>query len=430
MCTDDECDGSGACTHPNKADGTACDDTLFCNGTDTCLSGACDQHSGDPCTPPFVCIEASDMCACTVDGDCDDSNVCNGAETCNVGTGLCEPGTPLDCSYLDADCEMGACDPVTGCYSDPIDRLDFETDTATQYMRSTETGTVTMEMHCLDGDLRDSGLVNGVQVRFHYNDAVLSLSDIELGDSQGSPWDGGQEVYFEDDAGDVTWAIVLPGPGNCTMQDSVVGTVHLTAIAEGTSTVALRPDDPPRVSQFADCTTDDGYPITGFALDYAIVVDDTDPDLAITLMTPDPAMPGTVYITVTASDDDAGLDGDPVVTVTPNGGGAETATFVDENPAGTFNYTFVVEAGDPCGAATVQASVDDLSGNNATTSDTFTIDADDPTLNIASIVPDPAGLGCRGHRGDRFGRLHFAGRQPDGRSDAERRQCYTGGVRQ
>ena len=102
-------------------------------------------------------------------------------------------------------------------------------------------------------------------------------------------------------------------------------------------------------------------------------------------------MPGTVYITVTASDDDAGLDGDPVVTVTPNGGGTETATFVDENPSGTFNYTFLVEAGDPCGAATVEASVDDLSGNNATTSDTFVIDADDPTLNIFSIIPDPAG---------------------------------------
>ena len=447
VCTDDECNGSGTCTHPNNTDpcddgdacnvgeacsggscvggspvdcsgasdlcktascdsggsegncdtitpineGGSCDDTLYCNGTDTCSGGTC-VHSGDPCLPQ-VCDEGGDTCVdCLVDGDCDDGDACNGAETCV--TNACVPGTPLDCSYLDGDCVQGICDSGLGCIAESIDRLDFETNSESQYMRIGDNGQVTMEMHCLDGSYRDSGLVNGVQVRFNYNAAIVSLDDITLGDGQGSPWDGGQEVYFDDDAGDVTWAIILPGVGNCTMQDSVIGTLHFTGIAEGTTQVTLRPDDPPRVSQFADCVTNDGYPITAFSLDLAIVVDNTEPDLAITEITPDPAMAGTVYITVTASDDDAGLDGDPVVTVTPNGGGAETATFVDENPTGTFNYTFVVEAGDPCGAATVQASVDDLSGNNATTSDTFTIDADDPTLNIASIVPDPAGLGA------------------------------------
>ncbi len=41
----------------------------------------------------------SDDCdsGCTVDADCDDGLFCNGAEICNVGTGVCEAGTPPAC---------------------------------------------------------------------------------------------------------------------------------------------------------------------------------------------------------------------------------------------------------------------------------------------------------------------------------------------
>jgi alpha-tubulin suppressor-like RCC1 family protein len=45
------CDtGTGICSNPQKAEGTACEDLLYCNGTDTCDgSGGCSLHSGNLC---------------------------------------------------------------------------------------------------------------------------------------------------------------------------------------------------------------------------------------------------------------------------------------------------------------------------------------------------------------------------------------------
>ena len=42
--------------------GNACDDGLFCNGTDICIDGIC-AHSGDPCPPGKICDETIDFCA-------------------------------------------------------------------------------------------------------------------------------------------------------------------------------------------------------------------------------------------------------------------------------------------------------------------------------------------------------------------------------
>ena len=51
------------------------------------------------------------------------------------------------------------------------------------------------------------------------------------------------------------------------------------------------------------------------------------------------------------------------MTVTPNGGSAEAATFVEEKPVGTFNYTWTVTSSTPNGAATIDAVVADKAGN-------------------------------------------------------------------
>ncbi len=71
-CTADGCD-DGAIVH-TPLTGTVCSDDLFCNGPDTCQSGACVSHAGNPCpghdvaTPPAVpscddsCDEVSDDC--------------------------------------------------------------------------------------------------------------------------------------------------------------------------------------------------------------------------------------------------------------------------------------------------------------------------------------------------------------------------------
>src|SRR5262249_31647762 len=37
VCTDDHCDGAGACAH--SANSAPCDDNLFCDGADTCAGG-------------------------------------------------------------------------------------------------------------------------------------------------------------------------------------------------------------------------------------------------------------------------------------------------------------------------------------------------------------------------------------------------------
>ena len=49
---------------------------------------------------------------CTIDADCSDDDACNGIETCV--TGVCQPGTPLNCDDGNA-CTDDSCDPQTGC---------------------------------------------------------------------------------------------------------------------------------------------------------------------------------------------------------------------------------------------------------------------------------------------------------------------------
>ena len=98
---------------------TECDDADVCNGVETCIGGVC-----QPGTP----LDCSDGNPCTADGcdpvagcqyvpvsdatPCDDATICNGAETC-LG-GLCTPGSPLDCDDANV-CTADTCDPVAGC---------------------------------------------------------------------------------------------------------------------------------------------------------------------------------------------------------------------------------------------------------------------------------------------------------------------------
>ncbi len=121
VCTDNACDGAGACVGtPNSA---ACDDGLFCNGSDTCDGGTCSIHTGDPCVGGDECADAcdeeADHCldpagtACT-----DDGNPCT-ADECN-GAGVCvSQETPAVCDDEDA-CTIDSCTPETGCSHQPV----------------------------------------------------------------------------------------------------------------------------------------------------------------------------------------------------------------------------------------------------------------------------------------------------------------------
>ena len=100
-CTDDHCDGNGTCLHENNAG--PCNDGAFCNGPDTCSSGACAIHAGDPCAGPDgdgncseSCNEVADDCT-AADPDssaCTDGLFCTGSDSCSGGTCSSHTGDP------------------------------------------------------------------------------------------------------------------------------------------------------------------------------------------------------------------------------------------------------------------------------------------------------------------------------------------------
>jgi MYXO-CTERM domain-containing protein len=99
---------------------SACSDTLYCNGPETCTAGAC-ADAVDPCANG--CVEATDTCLeCTIDAHCNDNNpctddTCDGANTCQhaAHTGSCDDG--MFCNGADT-CSGTTCthagDPCAG----------------------------------------------------------------------------------------------------------------------------------------------------------------------------------------------------------------------------------------------------------------------------------------------------------------------------
>jgi hypothetical protein len=115
-CTDDQCNGSGTCLHPDNT--APCDDGLFCNGADTCAAGACTGHPGDPCVGgaecATVCDETNDVCAdptgtpCADEGNPCTDETCDGAGSCahTPNQAACDDG--VFCNGADT-CAGGAC---------------------------------------------------------------------------------------------------------------------------------------------------------------------------------------------------------------------------------------------------------------------------------------------------------------------------------
>ena len=104
----------GVCAHPNNT--APCDDTLYCNGSDTCSGGSCSAHAGSPCpeTECNTCQEDTDSCFDPAGGACtDDGNICTDDE-CD-GVGVCshpDNNDPCDdgfyCTQVD-ECLGGQC---------------------------------------------------------------------------------------------------------------------------------------------------------------------------------------------------------------------------------------------------------------------------------------------------------------------------------
>ena len=101
-------------------DASACDDGVYCNGTDLCASGACAWHSGSPCPAPGDdddcmegCNEVTHACdAPEVPGSpCNDGRFCTTGEACN-DAGACGGGVST-CPGTDADGDCAeSCDEL------------------------------------------------------------------------------------------------------------------------------------------------------------------------------------------------------------------------------------------------------------------------------------------------------------------------------
>ncbi len=74
-------------------------------------------------TPPIVDMGAYEYKAtCDLPGDCDDGLFCNGTESCV--SGFCQPGAPVECSHLNDQCNVGVCDDdLDECVKEPANEL-------------------------------------------------------------------------------------------------------------------------------------------------------------------------------------------------------------------------------------------------------------------------------------------------------------------
>jgi hypothetical protein len=92
----------GVNTGPCTTDAN-CDDGLFCNGAETCVSGTCTAGTALNCNDSVACTvdacsESAKACAHTPqDSLCDDGLFCNGTETCSATQG-CQTGTAPSCA--------------------------------------------------------------------------------------------------------------------------------------------------------------------------------------------------------------------------------------------------------------------------------------------------------------------------------------------
>jgi N-acetylneuraminic acid mutarotase len=119
---------TGACTNPQKANNTVCNDGNACTQTDTCQNGACSGANPVSCGAASqcqvgggVCDPATGICSGPPKPDgtaCNDGNACTTVDTCQAG--VCVGSTPVVCAAPDQCHDQGVCAPATGVCSNPL----------------------------------------------------------------------------------------------------------------------------------------------------------------------------------------------------------------------------------------------------------------------------------------------------------------------
>jgi len=115
---------TGGCESTDVNEGLFCNDSSVCTVGERCATGACGggiaANEGGACDDGSICTSGETCSAGTCGGGapangglpCDDGDLCNIGETCAAGA--CGGGSAVDCSYLDAECAVGVCNPATG----------------------------------------------------------------------------------------------------------------------------------------------------------------------------------------------------------------------------------------------------------------------------------------------------------------------------
>lgn len=108
-CTVDVCDeGGDACVHGGID--AACDDGLFCTGTETCDEATGCVSSGDPCTGGGACVVCDDGTDGCVDTDPDADEICAAEDNCDVEYNPDQLNSDCnDPTYLSSGCCDGSC---------------------------------------------------------------------------------------------------------------------------------------------------------------------------------------------------------------------------------------------------------------------------------------------------------------------------------
>ena len=104
---DDDCDGAVDCAD-SDCETAACDDGLWCNGSDQCVRGVCASTGVAPC--PLYCDEASGRCVeCSTDDHCQTSMMeAQWSECSGFGDTCSEEGTQWR-EVMAVSCQQGAC---------------------------------------------------------------------------------------------------------------------------------------------------------------------------------------------------------------------------------------------------------------------------------------------------------------------------------
>ena len=117
-CTSESCSPSQGCVSTNRPNFTFCNDGLFCNGDDQCLSGQCTIHTNPPCAGNQcrTCNEISNTCVNRPNfSSCDDGLFCNGADSCLGGLCTVHINPPCDGADGDGDCSETCNEATNSC---------------------------------------------------------------------------------------------------------------------------------------------------------------------------------------------------------------------------------------------------------------------------------------------------------------------------